>query len=219
MHEKRSQQRVPNRIQVFFGPEGTPYVGFIRNLSVGGVAINSRTVYKPGTYLNLVIRSEPTDIRTEGQVRWSYRPECPTGFDASFDMGIMFTDYNAEYQQLLEKLQGSFKELRKEPRFEKVFRVRFNGPQEFMDAYTLNISIGGLYIQTEEPLEMKSLIDVEIELADINRTIRVEGKVVFVANQQVAERLGMNAGVGVEITKYFDDGKAVFQDYCNKLIR
>lgn len=217
MGENRNHTRVPYRIPVFFGTEGTPYAGFVTNLSEGGVAIKSRTVYKPGTALNLMLKPESFQFMLEGEVRWSYRPNFPVGIDGNFDMGIMFTEANSEYQQYFEDLKGNFKDLRKDFRFEKVFKVVFKTPNEFIKAYTQNLSLGGLYIATEEPLEKDSIIDVEIDLIDIDEVIRVGGKVVFVADQKTAGRMGLNAGVGVEIIEYYEDSKQKFQSYLKQL--
>jgi len=218
MSNKRRQERIGKRYQVFFGPSGTPYMGFIKNLSEEGIAITSRTVFKPGTGLSLMLRPEQQELRLEGVVRWSYRP-FNAGLEAGADMGIQFIEKFPEYATFFEKLKQNFKELRLEPRFEKSFRVTFRSPKEFMQAYTQNISLGGLFIQTEEPLQKDSVVEVEIDLEDVHDTIQVEGRVVFVITPRVAERTGQEQGVGVEIVKYFGDSKIRFENYLSRWFR
>jgi len=217
MAENRSQMRIPNRIPVFFGPEGVPYAGFITNLCENGFSITSRTVYKPGTNLKLLVKPEDRQFLMDGQVRWSYRPNFPVGIDGNFDMGVMLTENNLDYLQYFSELKNNFTDTRCEPRFDKVFKVVFQTPKEFIKAYTQNLSLGGLYIATEEPLQKGSVIEVEIDLIDIDENIKVEGKVVFVAEEKTASRLGLNAGVGVEIIQYFGDSREKFKNYLKQL--
>ena len=216
MKEKRTQDRISGRYQVHFGPEGAPYIGFIKNLSKSGVAISSRTVYKPGTFLNMMIQTDSKSIFTSGYVRWSYRSERLIDIEGSFDMGVMFDKSNPDYINFFENHKKNFMEGRRDPRFEKVYKVSFKTPKEFMQAYTQNISLGGLFIITEEPLENDSIVEVEIEMTDISETIRVEAKVVFIVDEALSKKLGLGVGVGVKIVKYFNDGKEKLQKLLGK---
>jgi uncharacterized protein (TIGR02266 family) len=213
---KRKLTRTPHKTQVFFGKNGTPYMGFIKNMSAGGLAIAAKTVFKPGDYLNLLIKNKSEDIYMSGQVRWTNRTIRDLAVDAVFDMGVQFTEYSLNYDELLTEVEKEFKEKRRETRFEKVYRVKFTSPSELMQAYTENISMGGMFIHTEEKLEKGSIVDLEIILADVNDSIKVEARVVFVADKAVSERIGRGPGLGVEIVRYKDDGKARFQEYLGR---
>lgn len=213
---KRKLPRTPFKTQVFFGKTGTPYMGFIKNLSAGGIAISAKTVFKPGEYLNLLIKDSGGDVTMSGQVRWTNRVVRDLAVDAVFDMGVQFTEYSLDYDDLIHRVEDSFSEKRREERFEKIYRVRFNNPRELMEAYSENISLGGLFVHTPDCLEKNSIVDLEIILADVEDAVQVECKVVFVSDEALATRIGRGPGMGLQIVRYHGDGKAKFQKYLGR---
>jgi uncharacterized protein (TIGR02266 family) len=57
-------------------------------------------------------------------------------------------------------------ERRASPRQEATFRVRYRSLDEFVVAYTTNISRGGMYVLTDAPLPVGTMVNVSLELPD-----------------------------------------------------
>ncbi|RJO65526.1 MAG: hypothetical protein C4523_15860 [Myxococcales bacterium] len=215
---KRDQTRVTKRFPVYFGVYEARYLGFIKNLSLGGVAISSKTIYSPGTTLNLLITWDPEPIPLKGAVRWSSdMSQKEERLGAILDMGVMFTERHPRYLELLQSAVESFSENRREPRFEKVFRVSFESPRELFEEYTQNISAGGMFVTTEHPTAVNSVIEVHILLMEIQKVAHVEARVVHVVAPEQAKAAGMNPGIGVQFTRFFKDDEKMFLDYINSL--
>lgn len=57
-------------------------------------------------------------------------------------------------------------ERRSSPRLEATFRVRYRSLDEFVVAYTTNISRGGMFVLTDAPLPVGTMVSVSLELPD-----------------------------------------------------
>jgi len=61
-----------------------------------------------------------------------------------------------------------------------VMQVKYRSLDTFFYDYALNISRGGIFIKTREPLEKGSKVEIEFDLPADTRTIRSTGQVVRV---------------------------------------
>jgi uncharacterized protein (TIGR02266 family) len=88
-------------------------------------------------------------------------------------------------------------------RYSARFAVRFGTVDDFKREYATNISAGGLFIRTEAPPEMNSVIDVELELPG---GTPVEGKALVVHRVSPAEAVqrSVDPGVGVQFVQADD---------------
>jgi uncharacterized protein (TIGR02266 family) len=88
-------------------------------------------------------------------------------------------------------------------RYPARFAVRFRSVDEFKREYATNISAGGVFIRTEAPPEMSSVIDVELELPGGNP---VQGKALVVhrVSAEEAARRNVEPGVGVQFVEADD---------------
>jgi uncharacterized protein (TIGR02266 family) len=88
-------------------------------------------------------------------------------------------------------------------RYPARFAVRFRSLDELKQEYATNISAGGVFIRTEAPPEMNSVIDVELELPGGNP---VQGKALVVhrVSAEEAARRNVEPGVGVQFVEADD---------------
>jgi uncharacterized protein (TIGR02266 family) len=86
------------------------------------------------------------------------------------------------------------------PRYAARFAVRFGTVDEFRHEYATNISAGGLFIRTEQPPDMDSVVDVTLELPGGQP---VEGKAVVVhrVTPQEAAQRKVDPGIGVQFVQ------------------
>ena len=89
-------------------------------------------------------------------------------------------------------------------------QYRFNSFEEFLAEYSLNLSIGGIFIRTEDPRPEGSMIYLQFSLKDGSRLIEGMGKVVRV--NPVGSR---DTGVGIEFVNFDEESMALIDEICN----
>jgi type IV pilus assembly protein PilZ len=98
-------------------------------------------------------------------------------------------------------------ENRKDPRAEVRIEIQYRTGQEFLAAYTKNISGGGVFIRTSQPLPLNQTVALRFTLPGINRQFEIGGLVVW-ANS--SSRSAFPAGMGVKFMAITPaDSKAV----------
>ena len=90
-------------------------------------------------------------------------------------------------------------------------QYRFNTFEDFLAEYSVNISIGGIFIRTDQPLEEGSMVYLQFSLTDGSRLIEGMGKVVRVNAPGVRGRV---AGMGVEFVNFDEESMALINDIC-----
>ncbi len=91
------------------------------------------------------------------------------------------------------------------PRYNAKFAVRFATVQDFVLEYAANISAGGVFVHTENPPPLKTVVRVEMELPGGGPPVPARGLVVHRVTKEEAERRGTLAGVGVQFVDADDD--------------
>jgi uncharacterized protein (TIGR02266 family) len=100
------------------------------------------------------------------------------------------------------------------PRHAVRFAVRFATVQDFVLEYAANISAGGVFVQTENPLPLKTVVRVEMELPGSNELVPARGMVVHRVTAEEAKARGTLAGMGVQ----FLDADDTFRDHISAAI-
>jgi len=100
---------------------------------------------------------------------------------------------------------------RKEPRVQKTLSLIFKDRQSFVKAYTGNISRGGLFIRTEDPLKQGEQFLLKLQLPDLSEPVKVMCKVVWTREQSDSET--RPSGMGV---KFCEMTTASFLNSCLK---
>jgi uncharacterized protein (TIGR02266 family) len=100
------------------------------------------------------------------------------------------------------------------PRVEARFGVRFGNVQDFVLEYAANISAGGVFIQTENPPELHSVVTVSMELPDGGKAVEAKGVVVHRVSAQDAKARNTPTGAGVQ----FIDSSDEFRERIDRAI-
>lgn len=84
-------------------------------------------------------------------------------------------------------------------------QYRLNSFEDFLAEYSADISVGGMFIRTDEPREEGAMIYLQFWLNDGSKLIEGLGKVVRVNPPGNPEK---PAGMGVEFVNFDDDSMA-----------
>jgi type IV pilus assembly protein PilZ len=91
------------------------------------------------------------------------------------------------------------------PRVEARFAVRFGNVQDFVLEYAANISAGGVFVQTENPPELHSIVTVILELPDGGKPVEAKGLVVHRVSAADAQARKTPPGAGVQFVDSSDE--------------
>jgi uncharacterized protein (TIGR02266 family) len=98
--------------------------------------------------------------------------------------------------------------LRQDERVETIFRVEFENADL---AFTKNLSKGGAFIQTIDPLELGDIFLLKLHLADGGEPIEVESKVIWANKYTVSKDL--RKGMGVKFLNLQPENQKRIEEY------
>ncbi len=101
-------------------------------------------------------------------------------------------------------------------RIDAKVEVEFKNFEQFSQEYTKNISQGGLFIRTSEPLAPQSVLEIHLILPDEPEHILLVGEVVHVIDEKDARAKGVEPGVGVHFVDYEETAKQAIENYISK---
>ena len=104
------------------------------------------------------------------------------------------------------------------PRYNARFAVRFTDVQDFVLEYAANISAGGVFVQTDNPPPLKTVVQVEMELPGGAGAVPARGMVVHRVTRQEAEEKGTMAGMGVQFMDADDQFRQRMDDAIAHLL-
>jgi uncharacterized protein (TIGR02266 family) len=85
--------------------------------------------------------------------------------------------------------------VRREERVPKTIALKFQNRQSFVNAYSANISSGGLFIKTDSPLPVGEQFSLQIEMPDVVEALKFRCEVVWTREKAENNR---PAGMGVK---------------------
>ena len=98
---------------------------------------------------------------------------------------------------------NQFVERRKHPRAVVKIEIEFKHTIDFVSSYMLNISKGGLFINTDEALPIDTIVFLRFTLPGDTKLIETEGKVVWCNTTK--ERGYFPRGMGIKFLKLKSD--------------
>jgi uncharacterized protein (TIGR02266 family) len=90
-------------------------------------------------------------------------------------------------------------------------QFRFNTFEDFLAEYSVNLSPGGIFLRTDEPRELGSIVYLQFSLKDGSRLIEGMGRVVRVNPPGEQERV---PGMGVEFLNFDEESMALIDEIC-----
>jgi len=103
---------------------------------------------------------------------------------------------------------------RVDPRAEAELEVHYRTPQEFLAAYSKNISGGGIFIRTQQPLALNKNVLVRFTLPGIAHRFEVHGVVVW-ANP-ASLKSSFPAGMGIKFLAYDPKEQSMVADFIKQ---
>src|SRR5262249_46660671 len=86
---------------------------------------------------------------------------------------------------------------------------------QFIERYSVDVSRGGIFIRTKEPLPVGTQLKFEFQLQDASSLIAGEGTVVWIREHD-PNRTGVAPGMGVRFDKLMASSQAVLEKILNE---
>ncbi len=106
---------------------------------------------------------------------------------------------------------------RRAPRHKARLKVRFKTPRAFIQEYSVNISKGGIFIQTNLKLDREDPVELIIHLPHTGRDITLQARVAWVLSEEQAKPAGKHAGLGLEIINLAKEERELFELYIDRI--
>lgn len=207
-----AMDRAPFVLPVRFATRNAAVQTTTRELSRSGVFV--RCVEPPalGSEINikLYLPGSAEGLQVAGVVRELARPQDEPGFWAEFS--ALSPQAETEIGEVLARRERAselepaaamaVKPLhdprRAFPRHTARFAVRFATVQDFVLEYAANISAGGVFVESESPPPLKTVVRVEMELPGGGEPVAARCVVVHRVTPEEARARGSLPGMGVQ---------------------
>jgi len=115
---------------------------------------------------------------------------------------------------LAKAMSSSPENRRKHPRtrFSILVQYRLNSFEEFIAEYSVDLSPGGMFLRTEEPRDLGSMVYLQFQLKDGSKLIEGLGKVVWINEPGTPNR---TPGMGIEFVNFDEESVALIQEICS----
>ena len=144
------------------------------------------------------------------------------------DRSILDSEFNqlsSEYRALLVALTQRFvktmertREIytRREERIKKKLSLKFKDQHSFISAYTGNISSGGLFIRTKNPLNMGEKFFIELQLPELEEVLKAKCEVAW-ARRETGDSEEKPIGMGVKFCEITEKNVQIMRNYIEKI--
>lgn len=112
------------------------------------------------------------------------------------------------------KATAGFVEKRAHARAITKIEIEFKQEIDFVKSYLLNISGGGIFVKTEEPFILDTIVQLRFTLPGDSRFIETEGKIVW-CNLK-GGRGYFPKGIGIKFTKLDSDDAERIKNFVDK---
>ena len=142
---------------------------------------------------------------------------CEHVQDRQYDCGMRVIGAVEQYVNFVQQIEMTMEQRRSTIRMTKPIRVTFKSKEAFYHEYTTNISSGGLFIKTGNPLDEMTEINIELVIPGIGDPIGVKARVVFVMRPEQTFEGGPPPGFGVEFLQFRTGDDLRFFFFLDKL--
>jgi len=136
-----------------------------------------------------------------------------------------YNKLNSEFRAILQTLVERFKKMldrtsnfstRKEPRILKGLSIKYKDKKSFVKAYTDNVSFGGLFIKTDNPLNKGDQFMLKLELPDLAESMKLKCEVAWIRTPTEASDISP-AGMGVEFVELTKNDDLALKKYLDAI--
>jgi uncharacterized protein (TIGR02266 family) len=227
------QPRTPIVFPIRFAAGAQAIQTTTRELSAEGVFVRSLQPPPPGTQVALRMylpgHAEPDDAL--GVVR-GVREHPESGFWAEFM--ALDAEVSSRIQELLQRRAkvaksgpatpiGAVRLKRSEdrafPRYQARFQVGWSTVQDFVLEYAANISVGGVFVQTENPAELDQIVTVSLSLPGSEMPVETKGVVVHRVTPEQAKEKSVVPGMGVQFLDSSDEFRGAIERAIDHILK
>lgn len=213
--DNRRQHRVSKNLLAKISTEHGAFFGYVQDLAPKGLGMTCNRDMEPGTPLTLELNvpKMPT-MQLAGRVAW--RRSLPSISRSKFQYGVALPEPPDSFTQFVRSLLKRDFERRGDKRFTDVLAVDHDDVLDLIDAATSDISAGGMYIRTSNPLAIGNQYELKLNNDRIGEPIftLVEVTAVFDTDP---DDLDHPYGAGVKFISFGKDGEQRFAQYIQSL--
>lgn len=103
---------------------------------------------------------------------------------------------------------------RSSPRVQTNIQVMFKETGAFIKSYMINVSNGGIFIKTDKPLPLDTMVMVKMNLPGDTNTMDIQARVVW-RNPSGANNMFPH-GMGIQFVKMDDEHRQKIQNFVSK---
>ena len=111
-----------------------------------------------------------------------------------------------------EPMKTRSTEKRKHARFPVRVLIRYRNADRFFQDYIENISIGGIFVETADPLSIGTNLNLQFSLPGMGSPIQADGVVVHLVKGG-ARSFPVAGGMGIKFSELNDKNKELLEDY------
>jgi Tfp pilus assembly protein PilZ len=208
MIEQRKHLRIPFSAPLY---GHLKFTAEIKDISINGCFLETTTSLAEGSVIDVEFTLPNTArmIRAKGEVRWTGRYTSDHRTDISRGVGIRFVDLShGDIAIITEFIRDRTIQIRKFSRSHISIPILYsNEPQALnLEGEARDISLGGLFIRTEQILEIDEELHMEFSLTEEGEPVRCSGKVAYL-NQHIPDIFKgiIYSGMGIEFMDITDD--------------
>jgi uncharacterized protein (TIGR02266 family) len=197
--------------------EGVAVQTTSRELSALGIAVRSLAPPRVGARVSMALYLPNTTV-PEVAIGRVARAKAGAPSEAGFWADFIVVDPQARMRishLLSDRDQEEGANKRGFPRHQVTLAVRFRSASDFVLEHATNISRGGIFIQTDDPPPMDSMVQVELQLPDDPAPVLTNG---IVVHRQLAVG-GKAPGVGVQFVDASDGFRERIDRYMDSLVK
>jgi type IV pilus assembly protein PilZ len=142
------------------------------------------------------------------------------------DREFLEKEYNqlsGQFRSIVQVITLRFKEMldkscaapmRTAPRIERALSLEFKDREAFFRAYTGNVSAGGLFIKTENPLVIGDQLSIKLQLPGVSDPLQLKCEVAWARTKQQSQP-GRPSGMGVKFTQISSRDRRILKQYLS----
>ncbi|MCP4714575.1 MAG: TIGR02266 family protein [Deltaproteobacteria bacterium] len=100
------------------------------------------------------------------------------------------------------------------PRIATKIEITFKEPKSFIKTYMLNVSNGGVFISTEDPLSLDSQVALIMQLPEQKEQMEITGRVVW--NNPRGRKNSFPKGMGIQFVDLSAEHKEIIESFVAK---
>jgi len=223
--DKRASERIRAEIKVKFKTPRDFLKKYTEDISKGGLFVKAVNPLPHGTPVTVKLMLPGyDDIELKGKVVYVLKEDEAVKIGRSPGMGIEFLDLSEPIvrrmedlvKKIKEKVSIEFDERRKDERVLAEIKLKFKSANGFIQKYAEDISKGGVFISTDKPLPFDTVVKLVLIFPD-GEELKLDGKVIYVLNQEEAKKLLRSPGMGVQFINVTPEMSKKLEEKIEKL--